>query len=439
MSAGKTRILILGGGFGGIYTAMALERTLACDPDVEITLVNRDNFFLFTPMLHEVAASDLDLTHIVHPVRKLLSRVNFFEGDLERVDLPARKVVVSHGGNHHHHDLPYDHLVFGLGSITNFFGLPGLAEHALTMKSLGDAIMLRNRMIARLEEGDTECARGERGCLLTFVVAGGGFAGVETVASMHDFLLDSLKFYPHLSPENVRVVLVHPGAVVLPELSDKLGRYTQAELARRGVDVRLKTRVASVSPNSVTLSDGTELPTATVVWTAGTSPHPLLESLACEKERGRLRVDGFLAVPGWPGVWALGDAASVPDVTTGKSCPPTAQHALRQGRVVARNIRAAVRGGEMKEFRFKTLGQLASLGRRAGVANVLGLNFSGFLAWWMWRTIYLSKLPTLEKKVRVALDWTLDLVFSKDLVKFLTLRAPTVSHEEEEILKEMAP
>jgi NADH dehydrogenase len=284
-------------------------------------------------------------------------------------------------------------------------------------------------MIAKLEWADTECARGERDCVLTFVVAGGGFAGVETVASMHDFLLEALEYYPHLTPENVKVVLVHPGAVVLPELSDKLGRYTQAELARRGVDVRLKTRVAAVTPTSVTLTDGTVLQTETLVWTAGTSPHPHLEKLPCTKERGRVAVDEFLRVPDWPGVWGVGDAASVPDVTTGKSCPPTAQHALRQGRVLARNIRAAVRGEALKPFRFKTLGQLASIGRRAGVANILGMNFSGFIAWWMWRTIYLMKLPTIEKKIRVALDWTLDLLFTKDFVQFLTVRGAVMSSE----------
>jgi NADH dehydrogenase len=430
----KTRIVILGGGFGGVYTALALETSLARDPSVEVTLVNRDNFFLFTPMLHEIAAGDLDITNIVSPIRKLLKRVHFFEGDVEGVNLEGRSVRVSHGSDHHHHDLPYDHLVVGFGSITNFFDLPGLAENALTMKSLGDAIALRNRLIARLEEADTECARDARSRLLTFVVAGGGFAGVETVASVHDFVSDSLRFYPNLTPEMIRVVLVHPGPVVLPELSDALGRYTQAELARRGVEVRLKTRVVSASPGSLTLNDGTSISTETFVWTAGTSPHPLLAGIPCPKDRGRIVVDEFLAVPGFPGVWAVGDSASVPDASTGKPCPPTAQHALRQGTVLARNLEAALRGKAPRPFRFKTLGQLASLGRRAGVANILGWNFSGFLAWWMWRTIYLLKLPTFEKKLRVALDWTLDLAFSKDLVKFLTLRAPTVSHEDEEIV-----
>lgn len=424
------RIVILGAGFGGLYTALELERTLARDPNVEVTLVNRENFFLFTPMLHEVAASDLDLTHIVNPVRKLLRRVRFFDGSVQSIDLPGRRIVVCHGSDEHSHELPFDHLVIGLGSITNFFNLPGLAERALTMKTLGDAITLRNRLIQQLEEADFECSAGARQHLLTVVVAGGGFAGVETIAGINDFLRDALRFYPHLSEELIRVVLVHPGPVILPELGEKLGRYAQKKLAEREVEIRVNTRVTGVSGDDVALSDGTVVKANTLIWTAGTSPNPLLGSLPCNKDRGRILTNEFMEVPGWPGVWALGDCALVPDPKTGKFYPPTAQHALRQGRVLARNITATVRGGRKKPFVFSTLGQLAAIGRRTGVANILGVNFSGFLAWWLWRTIYLSKLPRLEKKVRVALDWTLDLLFSKDLVQFMTVHAPTVSHDE---------
>jgi NADH dehydrogenase len=428
----RKQVLILGGGFGGLYAALELEKRLARDPDVEITLINRENFFLFTPMLHEVAASDLDITHIVNPVRKLLRRVKFFDGDVELIDLPGKRVRVSHGAEHHHHDLHYDHLIVTLGSITNFFNLPGLEQRALTMKSLGDAIYLRNCLIQNLEEADFECCPAVRAPLMNIVVAGGGFAGVETVASVNDFLREAIKFYPHLSEEMLRVVLVHPGPVILPELGEKLGSYAQKKLAERNVDIRVNTRVVAVSENGVELSDGTVINTSTLVWTAGTTPNPLLEPLPCPKERGRLVVDEFLEVKGWPGVWALGDCAMVPDIKTGGYCPPTAQHALREGKTVARNVEAAIRGGEKKPFEFSTIGQLASIGRRCGVANVFGFNFSGFIAWWLWRTIYLSKLPRVEKKLRVALDWTLDLIFSKDLVKFTTLRAPAVSHDPRE-------
>ncbi|MGC2322182.1 MAG: NAD(P)/FAD-dependent oxidoreductase, partial [Terriglobales bacterium] len=344
----RTRVVILGGGFGGLYVALELEKTLARDPNVEITLINRENFFLFTPMLHEVAASDLDLTNIVNPVRKLLRCVNFFAGDVERINLERKTVQVSHGFDHHHHEMPYDHLVVALGSITNFYNLPGLEERALTLKSLGDAIHLRNRLIAHLEEADTECCAAVREPLMTFVVAGGGFAGVETIAGINDFVHHALRFYPNLKNMDVRMVLVHPGPVILPELGDKLGAYAQKKLAERGVEIRVNTKVTAVADDGVRLSDGTFVCSKTLIWTAGTSPNPLLASLPCTMDRGRMLVDETLEVKGWPGVWALGDCALVPDVHTGKYCPPTAQHALREGRVLARNITATVRGGAKK-------------------------------------------------------------------------------------------
>lgn len=429
--AEPTRIVILGGGFAGLYAALELERTLARDPAVEVTLINQENFFLFTPMLHEVAASDLDVTHIVNPIRKLLRRVRFFDGRVESVDLERRTVGVSHGDEHHHHDLPYDHLVIGCGAVTNFFGIPGLEQRALTMKSLGDAIALRNRLIAQLEEADFECSIGRRDHLLSVVVAGGGFSGVETVGAVNDFVREALAFYPHLGHERVRIVLVHPGPVVLPELGERLGLYAQRKLRERRVEVRVNTRVAGVADDGVLLDDGTRIPAGTLVWTAGTSPHPLLSTLPCPKERGRLAVNEFLEVPGWPGVWAAGDGAAVPDPRTGRPYPPTAQHALREGRVLARNIAAVLRGGPRRPFVFSTIGQLATIGRRTGVARVLGWNFSGFVAWWLWRTIYLSKLPRFEKKLRVMLDWTLDLLFSKDLVQIRTERTGAAAHTAE--------
>ncbi len=428
----RRKIVIVGGGFGGVYAALELDKWLFRHPDVDVTIVNRDNFFLFTPMLHEVAASDLDITNIVNPVRKLVSNMEFFDGDVEKLDLEARTVTVSHGDGHTH-DLPYDHLVLSPGSVTNFFGLPGLEERAITMKSLGDAITLRNRMIQQLEEAETECGAPDRDHLMTFVVAGGGFAGVETIAGMNDFVHQALKYYPHIPTEKIRMILVHPGEVILPELSEKLGRYAQEKLAERGVEIRAKTKVAAVTERGVRLSDGTEIDAATIIWTAGTQPNPLVKTLPCRLEKGKVCVDEYLQVPGFPGVWALGDCALVPDVLTGGFHPPTAQHAIRQGKVLARNILAELHGTPKHPFSFRTIGQLASLGRRTGVAQVFGLQFSGFLAWWMWRTIYLMKLPRLEKRLRVALDWTWDLVFSKDLVKFLSRRKETISEPQQEI------
>lgn len=425
MTNSKPRVLILGGGFGGMYAALEFERALAREAALDVTLVNHDNFFLFTPMLHEVAASDLDITNIVSPIRKLLRRVTFFHGEIEAVDLVQKRVGLSHGHEKHCHSLPYDHLVLALGSTTNFFDIPGLADRALTMKSLSDAIFLRNRLIANLEEADFECAASPRTPLLNFVVAGGGFAGVETIAAMNDFLREAVRYFPHLREDMLRTILVSSGKIILPELGEKLGIYAQRKLAEQKVEIHSNCKVTAITDHEVTLSDGTTVITNTLVWTAGTSPHALLDTLPCPKSKGRVLVNEYLEVPEWPGVWALGDCALVPNRKTGEYHPPTAQHALREGRVAAQNILAAVRGDRMKPFLYSTIGLLAPIGKRTGVANILGVNFSGFIAWWLWRTIYLLKLPRFEKKVLVALDWTLDVLFSKDLVHFRTTRPPT--------------
>ncbi|HSF68300.1 MAG TPA: NAD(P)/FAD-dependent oxidoreductase [Nitrospiraceae bacterium] len=425
ITPGRKHVVILGGGFGGVYTALEFEKILARESSFDVTIVNRENFFLFTPMLHEVASSDLDMTNIVNPIRKLLRRVEFFHGEVASIDLEQRQIRVTHGQTHHGHTLPYDHLILGLGSVTNFYGLPGLAERALTMKTLGDAIHLRNRMIAHLEEANFECAASLRKPLLTFVVAGGGFAGVETIAGMNDFLREALPFYPHLRPEMLRLVLVHSGPVILPELGEALGRYAYKQLSARGVEIHTHTKVVELSDREVCLSDGARITSTTLVWTAGTSPNPLLATLPCQTKGGRLLVNDCLEVPGWPGVWALGDCALIPDPLTGGSHPPTGQHALREAKTAARNVFASFQGSKAYPFRFKTLGQLAAIGRRTGVARILGFNFSGVVAWSLWRFIYLSKLPRIEKKVRVVLDWMLDIVFSKDLVQFHIARGQT--------------
>jgi NADH dehydrogenase len=316
--------------------------------------------------------------------------------------------------------------------VTNFYQIPGLEKRAVTMKSLDDAIDLRNRLIAHLEEANTDCAVNDREPLLTFVVAGGGFAGVETVGSIKDFLHDALPYYPNLRPEMIKVVLVHPGDFVLPELGENLGRYASTKLTERGVQLRANTKVTAVTPREVTLSDGTSITSFTLVWTAGSSPHPLLDQLNLPKEHGRIKVNANLEVGGCPGLWALGDCALIPD-SAGGFCPPTAQHASREGKVLASNIIASTRHEPLRAFRFKTLGLLASIGQRTGVARILGTSFSGFAAWWIWRTVYLSKLPRTEKKLRVALDWTLDLFFAKDFVQYAHERSRSISTEHEHV------
>jgi NADH:ubiquinone reductase (H+-translocating) len=408
------RVLILGGGFGGVYAAIELERALRNRDNVNITLVTRDNYFLFTPMLHEVAASDLEMNTIVNPLRKLLGRAKTFTGNIEAIDLERRCVAIAHGFDRHVHELSYDHLIIALGSSTNFFALPGLEDAALTIKSLDDAIELRNRLITNLEEANSECAAGERQPLLTFVVVGAGFAGVETLGGINDFVREAIRFYPNLSPEFVRTVLVSSEEFILPELGKKLGAYAQRKLVARGVEIVTRARVNALRDGLVELSDGQKIPATTLIWAAGNAANPLVAALSIPKSGGRILVDEYLQVQGFPGVWAVGDCALISDPKTGGFHPPTAQHAIREGRCVARNVAAAIVGGRRKSFRFSTLGRLAAIGRRTGVANVFGINFSGFLAWWLWRTIYLFKLPRFEKKLRVALDWTLDLCFAKD-------------------------
>jgi NADH:ubiquinone reductase (H+-translocating) len=424
-----SRVLILGGGFGGIYTAFELEKLLRRRNDIAVTLVTQDNFFLFTPMLHEVATSDLEINTIINPLRKLLSRVGTFIGNIEAVDLGAKSVRVSHGSDHHSHDLPFDHLVLALGASTNFFGLPGIEANALVLRTIYDAVALRNRLITQLEEASSECAAGGRKPMLTFVVAGGGFAGVETIGGINDFVRQAVRFYPALNETGVRMVLVTPDDLILGELGPELGAYAQRELASRGIEIMTHSRIAAYENGSVLLGDGTSIPACTLVWTAGNSGHPLIATLALPNRRGRLLVNEYLQVENTPGVWALGDCALVPNPLTHDFHPTTAQHALRQGRVLARNLVAEISGTQKKTFRFSTLGQLAAIGRRTGVAKILGMKFSGFIAWWMWRTIYLSKLPRLEKKIRVALDWTLDLCFAKDFACITGSRTNVTSDE----------
>jgi NADH dehydrogenase len=428
----KKLILILGGGFAGAYTALHLEKLLAQAPDVEIVLVAKENFVLFTPMLHEVAAVDVEATDIVQPLRKMLRRTRVLIVDIESIDIVKRQVDILHRELAEVFHITYDHLVLAVGAVTNFYRIPGVEEHALTMKTLGDAIVLRNRMIEALDVADNHPDEGVCKAMLTVVVAGGGFAGAETVGAVNDLLREASKFYINVKENMIRIVLVHAGETILPELSEGLGRYAQEQLGRRGVEIRLKTSVISYDGKEVVLNDGTRIATRLVVWTAGTAAPPILAGLPCPMQRGRVVADEYLQVPGWPAVWALGDCALVPDVLNpGKFCPPTAQHATRQAAVLANNIASAMSGRALQPFRYKTLGLLAAIGRRTGVAEIMGMRFSGIIAWLLWRTIYLSKLPGLPKKVRVALDWTLDLIFSKDIVELPTLRARTVSLPEE--------
>lgn len=425
------RIVILGGGFAGAYTAMHLEKRMAELPDVEILLASQENFLLFTPMLHEVAAGDVGVSDVVQPLRKMLRRSRIAIVEIESIDLRQKMVRFLQPDLQQHFERPYDQLVLSIGAVPNFHRTPGMEEHAVTMKTLGDGILLRNRVIEALELADTHPDDNERKALLTVVIAGAGFAGAETAGAVNDLMREAIPFYPHLKEEMLRIVLVSSEDRILQELSPSLGRYAVKAMRRRGVEILLNSRATSYNGRELTLADGTTIDTRLVVWTAGITPSPLISQLPCQHERGMVVTDECLAVPGWSGVWALGDCALVPDILNpGSHFPPTAQHAIREAAVVADNIVAYMQGRPLRPFRFKTLGMLATIGRRTGVAEILGLRFSGIVAWFLWRSIYLGKLPGVQKKIRVALDWALDLVFSKDIVELPTLPSKTMSGPE---------
>jgi len=418
----KTSVVIAGGGFGGFYAAKHFDKTLARRDDVEVTLISRENFILFTPMLHEIAAGDLSPSDIVNPLRRILRYVKFIEADVREIDLNARKIRCIHGIGDADLELEYDHLLLALGSETNFFDNQDAREWAVTMKNVMDAALLRNRMVALLEEAALEKDETVRRELLTFVTAGGGFAGAETTGAVNDFLRDTARFYPRLREDMIRVVVVHPGSYLLPELGEELGRYAERKLIERKVEVIKGARVASYDGSVVRLNDGRSIPATTLIWTAGVKPSPVIASLPVAKEKSRVRVNENLAVPGATGLWAVGDCAAVPDSESGQFYPPTAQHGLREGVVAAKNIERAILGQPLKPFRFKTLGLLAAIGHHTGVAMVFGMKFSGFIAWWLWRSVYLLKLPRLAKKLQVVIAWTLDLFFGRDITQIITVR-----------------
>jgi NADH dehydrogenase len=430
-----SRVLILGGGFAGVTCARELERLLGSDRSVQVTLVSETNALLFTPMLAEVAGSSLEPTHISTPLRTSVRRTAVLRGKVSSVDLDAREVVISPTGAAPARTLPYDHLVLALGGVTNYFGGAGVEAHAIGFKSLREAIQVRNRVIDAFERAEREQDPDRRRALLTFVVAGGGFAGVELAGALNDFARGMLADYPLLTSGDVRVVLVHPGDRILPELSAALGTYAEARLRERGVDFKLGARVKDARPDAVVLEPAETIAAETLIWTAGARPNPLIETLPVARDRrGSVVVDPALAVRGRPDVWAGGDCAAVTDARTGRPCPPTAQFALREGRQLARNVFAALRGRPPQPFHFDSLGALCVIGHQTACAELTlpfarekSVRFSGLLAWLLWRAIYLSKLPGLDRKVRVLADWAIELFFPRDIVQTAEVGEPAPS------------
>lgn len=413
------RILILGGGFAGLATARKLERMLR-PGEAEMTLISRENFTLFTPMLPEIGSGNLETRHVVTPVRAQLRRTSFVLGDVRAIDLEAKHVSVEHTITGTMRTLPYDQLVIGLGSVTSTFGLPGIAERSIPYKTLEDADRVRNHVIAMLETADVTTDPVIRKRYLTFVFVGGGFTGVEAAGEMADFFHSTKHYYPNINIADIEVVLVEGGKKLLPDLQAGMGEYSEGALRKRGIKVMTETMVAGANDVGLQIKDGPTIPTATIVWSAGVKPSPVVSDLTIATGRGgSIIVADDLSVPNFPGVWAIGDCAAVPDPDApGKSYPATAQHAIREGPVLAGNIVATLRGTETKRFRYRAIGMMASLGARRGVAGLQGkFLITGFIAWFMWRAYYLARLPGLDRQLRVAFDWTLGLFFPRDIAE----------------------
>jgi NADH dehydrogenase len=409
------RVVIVGGGFAGVYTAMWLERIWLGDRRIDVTLISRNNYYLMTPLLFEAGSGVLEPRHAVNPIRPLLRHTRFIEAQVEAIDLERQKVV-ARPELEEQYEIPYDHVVLALGGITNRSFIRG-SEGALTFKTLGDAIFLRNHAIQLFERADVEQDPSRKSAFLTFIIVGAGLVGVELIGEMTEFLHNVRKSYPNVTCKDLKFELIEAGPRIMPELDEDLAQYAADVLRRRGVNIRLNTRVGSIEENRLQLEDGQILMAETIIVATGVAPSPLVAGLPIEKDhRGRAVVDSTLRSGQRPNLWALGDCATVPD-PQGKPYPPLAQHALRQARVLAGNITAALRGAPLKPFAYKSLGTLAALGHYQGVGRVLGFKIRGFVAWWVWRSYYLFQMPRWSRRIRIMLDWTVALIVKNDVVQ----------------------
>ena len=435
------RILILGGGFAGIEVLNRLQNAFQDDIRVDITLVSRDNFFLFTPMLPEVSSGSIETRHIVTPIRTFCKRARFIEANVRSINLKSKKVTVSHKIgkelepiDQRDHVLEYDYLTIALGGETNFFGNTEIEKHSFTMKTVGDAMLLRDHIINMLEQADVEHEDEElKKRLMTFVVVGGGFSGVETVGELNDFICESIRDYYHNLEENdAKIILINSGDRLLPEVPAELADFTLQKLRANGIEVRLNTRVLGASSNDIKLNDGSTILSHTLTWAGGVKPDPLVTNINdCEHDQksGKVISNDYLKLKGWNNVFAIGDCAYIMDPNTDKPYPPTAQHAIRQARVAADNMISDIQrrisssvaarslDRKVQKIEYETKGIMALIGKRNGVGVVFGFKVHGILAWWLWRMYYLGNLPSMEKRLRVTIDWIIDVLFKRDVTR----------------------
>lgn len=404
-------VVVIGGGFAGVKTATVLERLLPTDWSIH--LLSRENYITYNPLLPEVVGASLLPAHVVAPLRQMVRRTQIHMVTVTDIDFDSRRVeYIGEGPGVLH----YEHLVLACGQGANLGIVRGMDKYGLPLKTLGDALFLRNRMIVRLEQAQLQPDRDARRWLTTFIVVGGGFSGVEVAAELVDFLHASLKYYPNIRSEDCRVVLLHSGDRLLPELDASLGRFALTKLQMDGLEIRLNARAVRIDDRAVTIDNGERINGGTVICTIGTAPNSLINSLPLPIDRGRVITETDMSIAGFAGVWALGDCAAVPNAYDGRISPPTAQFADRQASVLARNIAAVIRGEKTRFFSFQPAGQLATIGHNRAVADLFGVKIGGFVAWLLWRGVYLLKIPTLARKVRLYLEWNWAMFFPPDIV-----------------------
>lgn len=424
----ELEVVILGGGFAGVYCAKALIKSLGKKRAAQSAIISDENYMVFQPMLPDVAGAELSPRHVVSPIRTLCRGLQVYRGKVKAINVREKSLVLSAGSFSPDIKVHYQHLVLTLGATIDLSRVPGMPEHAFLMQNVGDAMKLRATVLSRFEEANLTTSSTLRKRMLSFVIVGGGYSGVETAGQLLDLFHTIHKFFRQIDGSDFSVSLVHSREHLLPTLSQSLGDYAENKLRKRGLKIFLQRRVKAVTANVVYLDNGETIETSTVVSTVGNAPHPLVLKL-CQEDgipntKGRINTLDTMQIEGQDNLWACGDCAAVP-FPGGGICPPTAQFAMRQGALLGENIADVLKNqGKPLAFTFRGLGELASIGHRSAVANILGLRFSGFIAWWMWRTIYLMKLPGIDRKLRVMMDWTLDLFFPRDI----NLLNPRYSH-----------